>query len=263
MKQAFESCDRGALAETSVDLAALLCGSVTASHRRFAFGGLAISGVPATELNRACVTRDEAPDTIENVIGTARAKGVGLSCVIGVNDQDAQRRLLRAGARTAGTLDFMKRGTNCASEVPDRFTLRWLRESDTAAACRIIADAFSLAEYECQAAWPDDVFGRDDIEFLACEENGEPVAGGWFVRSGNRIGIYFFGTRPSHRGKGAATALMLAAFERYRSRGVDVFTLAAGEGRQRLYRRLGFRTRTQGQLFTYDPSDEGDTCLAA
>lgn len=84
-------------------------------------------------------------------------------------------------------------------------------------------------------------------------EEGEPVAGGMYYRTGNVIEILHIGTRPSHRRKGCGravtTALTIHGFEN----GATLASLQAEPMGLSTYQRLGYQTISRYHLYVNPP----------
>lgn len=83
---------------------------------------------------------------------------------------------------------------------------------------------------------------RVDESMYLARVGGAPASVAHTLFTEGLLGIYGVVTRPEHRKRGLARALLLAAFDEARERGAELVTLQtwAGSAPERLYRKLGF-----------------------
>jgi len=113
-----------------------------------------------------------------------------------------------------------------------------------------VAAAFKLAETAVQRAMPASLIQHPGIElYLARHTDGSAVAGAVFTTHGDVAGIWTMGTHPAHQGKGYGRVLLTQAMSDHHRRGIAAFYLDATPAGERLYRRIGFRTVAEAEVW--------------
>jgi GNAT superfamily N-acetyltransferase len=84
----------------------------------------------------------------------------------------------------------------------------------------------------------------DGADLIVAYDGSTPLAAAIAITRDDVGGLYWVGTRPDARGRGAATAVTTWATRRAFERGARCVTLQASRAGQPIYERLGYRTLT-------------------
>jgi GNAT superfamily N-acetyltransferase len=87
------------------------------------------------------------------------------------------------------------------------------------------------------------------VHLFAARDAGSIVARAATILEGDIVWFFDVGTHPDSRGRGAATALLLAAMDWWRERGQTAFGLGAEVEARPLYESLGFRLATEARMW--------------
>jgi GNAT superfamily N-acetyltransferase len=104
-----------------------------------------------------------------------------------------------------------------------------------------LATAFGVSPEIRRQYFGLDMLDGPGIEIFSARYQGQPVSTVTTVRGGSTVGIWIMGTPPEHQRKGFGYALLSAAINQYRARGVRQFYLISTAAGQPLYRKIGFQ----------------------
>ncbi|HVJ55495.1 MAG TPA: GNAT family N-acetyltransferase [Aliidongia sp.] len=94
----------------------------------------------------------------------------------------------------------------------------------------------------------------DDVECFIGSKDGEIMSTVTLTRLGDTALISAMVTLPAHQRKGVGRALLSRAIELYRTRGVQRFFLSATPAGFPMYERLGFKTISHHEHWSFEPA---------
>lgn len=126
-------------------------------------------------------------------------------------------------------------------------------EADLEAFAAITAAAFDIPPDVARRVVPPSFLESETVRFLVGRVDGDPVACGQLVRTGDVAGVYSIGVLPDYRRRGLGEALTREVLRLGRDAGCDVGVLQSSEMAESIYDRMGFETVTRHHQ--YEPAD--------
>lgn len=243
------------LMQTCRDITQLFRHGAKADCRTLEYGGIALSGQNAADLNMVFLTSGASKAEFDEALSAVRAKGVDALLILEEGADELRQWASEEGLMDVGQMPLMERNASPVAS-PSGFVVRIADPEETPTGNRLAAAAFALDESECNLALPADAFREEGNELWIAEQDGKPVGSGIFVRSGDHVGVYTMATPPEHQRKGVGAAVLRAAMAHHQSRGATRFTLGATEKGYPLYERVGFEVVTRPHIFVIGASTQ-------
>jgi GNAT superfamily N-acetyltransferase len=231
-------------------------------------GLLAIVGIPVADVNLGFVYGPDDPgDAMRVFVARLRERGlpgyVVLPAELGDElEGEAAALGLKPGPRTPLMLADFSGGPSPA-ERTSRFVVDEVRDEAALLAAREIpAAAFSEegGDFTRQIYRPL-LLRLPGVHLFTAREGETLVSYSTTIYDGEIVWLLDVGTHPEHRGKGAATELLLATMDWWRERGPRVFGLGAEPEARPLYDSLGFRVAAESRMWLVEGPATGATSL--
>jgi GNAT superfamily N-acetyltransferase len=219
-------------------------------------GLLAMAGVPDADWNWGFVYGPDDPEeALLALVGRLREKRLpGYLVASAEVDHIVGAAAGRLGLVPAGTLPLLLNDGSaaCAPRHLPATSITTESIDDEAtflASHSAAAAAFSDdAGYTARAYRPV-LLELPGVRLFAARDEGSIVARAATIHEGDIVWFFDVGTHPDSRGRGAATALLLAAMDWWRRRGQTAFGLGAEAEARPLYESLGFRLTTEARMW--------------
>lgn len=212
---------------------------------RFGAVTAASSGLPIPNFNRIVVFEEASPDALEAAVSWMGEREVPFK----LTAADPALETVESGAARLG---IEKTGTQPAmaleslADIPERDPPVGVEEvgtgEDLDAFVTVSASVFGFPVDLARELMDERVIDNDDLLFLVGYDDGEAVACGQLVRSGDVAGVYSIAVEESHRRQGIGTAMSWAVLRRARDAGCSVGVLQSSEMGRPVYEDMGFET---------------------
>ena len=204
-------------------------------------GWIGLTGVPAcADLNMAALAKGASTDLVESYAGQIEERELDAILVIDDDASELKNAAEGRGLTQVGNVPVMVWENKPAPIASARYKVRMAERQDQSLANNLAARAFSLDEDKLAGACPASV--QDAVDIWLVEDGNETLGCGWFVRTGNHVGVYTMSTPAEHQRKGVGRAVLDAAMAHYLDHGATTFTLEATEAGFHLYEQIGFET---------------------
>lgn len=205
----------------------------------------ASSGLPIPNFNRIVVFEEPAAASLEKAVAWMAGRDVPFKLT-------AADPALEAVQSAADPLGIEETDTQPAMALPSLDTVPTgdppvtVGEVATGdgldAFVTVSASVFGFPLEMARELMHERVIHHDDLLFLVGYDDGEPVACGQLVQSGDVAGVYSIAVEESHRRRGIGTAISRAVLRRGREAGCSVGVLQSSEMGRPVYEEMGFET---------------------
>lgn len=213
-----------------------------------------VSGVPFPLCNavfQACLDPEGIDDAVEDALGLFRERKLPGLWWVGPSSTPAdlenvleRHGLVRAGASVGMAMDLGPMPPR--PPLPEGFAIRrvagedmmrqWMEPFTTVFSLPPEAAGFFFECYRDLASDP-----SSPLMHFTAFHDGKPAGTASVVLGTGSAGLYNVAVLPEHRTRGLGTALTLYALEEAKTLGYGLGVLHAVEGKEHLYRRIGFQ----------------------
>jgi len=209
---------------------------------------LCATGIPSATLNCVFTTRgDVAPSDVEELLDAIQRKGLPYCIQIrpGCSDQLAEVARER-GLSAHGSIPLMRLDAGAvdvaAKAAHPELRIRQLRPNERQIHISIASDGFEVPPALFEKLMTEDAFALPGLRAYVGDASGEPVSTAVAIVEGDHVGIYNVATPHAWRGRGYGAAVTAHAVLDGFAAGASFALLQSSEPGFGVYKRLGFRT---------------------
>lgn len=217
---------------------------------------LVLSGEPVADLNYALISSGPSPEKyLHEFVEVARARRIPImflfaSAIASKIEPEAKE----LGLECAGPFPFMVYHPHEFSPKDNIYRIESVKEQNgLREANSVMASAFDIPCEMVDRAFSPTVLESPGVEFFIAMQYGETISTVQTTRHGPYVGIWSMATPPAHQRKGAGLALLEHVITYHLKNGAKLFYLGATPAGRPLYRKIGFETVDEAQVWIFTP----------